>query len=86
MNTSAEHPLIVWLPNWLGDCVMHYPALDALSKLGFSLRLIGKSWAQAVYAREDWLYACKPGGYRQQIKQLRSFPTRIKTKRLFSNS
>lgn len=37
-------PLIVRLPNWVGDVIMTLPSLQALHSAGFDLQLFGKKW------------------------------------------
>ena len=37
-------PLIVRLPNWVGDVMMTLPSLQALHHAGFDLQLFGKKW------------------------------------------
>lgn len=53
MNTHTQSPLdtpssplIVRLPNWVGDVIMALPALEGLAKAGFQLHLFGKPWIQ----------------------------------------
>ena len=37
-------PLLIRLPNWVGDVVMTIPSLQALQSAGFELQLIGRPW------------------------------------------
>ena len=37
-------PLIVRLPNWVGDVVMSLPTLWHLHHHGYALQLVGKRW------------------------------------------
>src|SRR3990167_1580501 len=41
---SSKTPLIVRLPNWVGDVVMTLPSLQALHNAGFDLQLFGQKW------------------------------------------
>ncbi len=43
-------PVLVRLPNWVGDVVMALPALQHLVDHGFAPRLVGKRWAGALLA------------------------------------
>lgn len=47
-------PVIVRLPNWVGDVVMAFPALSHLAQSGFTPMLVGKVWAQALLAGDGW--------------------------------
>ncbi|OGV46041.1 MAG: hypothetical protein A3F46_02900 [Legionellales bacterium RIFCSPHIGHO2_12_FULL_42_9] len=40
----AKTPLIVRLPNWVGDVIMTLPSLQALHNAGFDLQLFGQKW------------------------------------------
>ncbi len=40
----SKTPLIVRLPNWVGDVVMTLPSLEALHQAGFDLHLFGQPW------------------------------------------
>lgn len=42
---SSKIPLIIRLPNWVGDVVMTLPSLQALHFAGFDLQLFGQRWA-----------------------------------------
>ena len=41
---TTKTPLIVRLPNWVGDVIMSLPAINALEQAGFDLQLLGKPW------------------------------------------
>lgn len=47
-------PLIVRLPNHLGDACMCLPALDHLAGHGHALTLLGRGWARALFAAYEW--------------------------------
>ncbi|HRK57961.1 MAG TPA: glycosyltransferase family 9 protein, partial [Burkholderiaceae bacterium] len=47
------HPLVVRLPNHLGDVCMSLPALNALTER-FRLCLVGRPWASALFHAYEW--------------------------------
>ena len=47
-------PLLVRLPNHLGDACMALPALDLLADHGFTLTLAGRPWATDLFAAYPW--------------------------------
>jgi heptosyltransferase-2 len=47
-------PLVVRLPNHLGDACMSLPALDLLAERGFELTLVGRVWAPELFAGYPW--------------------------------
>jgi len=47
-------PLIVRLPNHLGDACMALPALDLLADSGNALTLVGRRWARDLFAAYSW--------------------------------
>ena len=47
-------PLLVRLPNHLGDACMCLPALDLLAQRGYAITLAGKRWAASLFAGYDW--------------------------------
>jgi len=47
-------PLIVRLPNWVGDVVMSLPTLWHLHHHGYALQLVGKRWAVPLLAGCGW--------------------------------
>lgn len=65
-------PLIVRLPNWIGDVVMSLPALRLLQEHGYALQLVGKSWAPALLAGHPWPVAVYPKRYRERVRLLRA--------------
>lgn len=48
--SRTNAPLIVRLPNWVGDVVMALPALLAMRKTGIKLQLFGKPWITDLLA------------------------------------
>lgn len=64
-------PLIVRLPNWIGDVVMTLPALRLLAAHGYELQLVGKGWVGALLAAESWPSAIYPKTYLDRIRVLR---------------
>lgn len=47
-------PLLVRLPNHLGDACMALPALDLLADHGFALTLAGRPWAADLFSAYPW--------------------------------
>lgn len=47
-------PILVRLPNHLGDACMCLPALDLLARSGHALTLMGKGWAGSLFGAHDW--------------------------------
>lgn len=47
---APASPLLVRLPNWVGDVVIALPILDALCKAGFELTLAGRAWCGDLLA------------------------------------
>ncbi|MGE0798298.1 MAG: glycosyltransferase family 9 protein [Lautropia sp.] len=64
-------PLIVRLPNWVGDVVMALPALERLTAAGFAPRLVGRRWAAALLAGHPWPVTPLPAGLRERVAALR---------------
>ncbi|MBA3686975.1 MAG: glycosyltransferase family 9 protein [Planctomycetes bacterium] len=56
-------PLVVRLPNWVGDVCMALPALRHLARLpGVSLQVVGKAWAGDLLAGFPWRFQRAGGG------------------------
>jgi heptosyltransferase-2 len=53
MTQNALKPLLIRMPNWIGDCMMALPTLHYLEKKGFTLTLVGKSWLKQLFA-DSW--------------------------------
>lgn len=49
-----EAPLLVRLPNHLGDTLMTLPALTRLAAAGRDLVLVGRAWTQPLLAAHPW--------------------------------
>ena len=64
-------PLIVRLRNWVGDVILGVPALHLLQAHGYAPQLVGKGWAPALLAGEDWPTAVRPGPLGERVRQLR---------------
>ena len=47
-------PLIVRLPNHLGDACMSIAALDALAAAGYALTLAGRPWIRSLFEAYPW--------------------------------
>jgi heptosyltransferase-2 len=65
-------PLIVRLPNHLGDACMAVPALDLLAAHGRALTLVGRPWAGALFAAYRWPVVALRGSRRDHVQALRS--------------
>ena len=63
-------PVIVRLPNWVGDVVMALPALSHLTQTGFTPMLVGKAWAQALLAAYGWEVHPRAASMRARVAQL----------------
>ena len=64
-------PLLVRLPNWVGDVCMALPALSALEVAGFAPRLAGRRWAADLLAGHGWPVTPLPPGLRAAARALR---------------
>jgi heptosyltransferase-2 len=67
----TSRPLIVRLRNWVGDVILGVPALKLLTSHGYQLHLVGKGWAPALLAGEDWPVHVRPAGTGDSVRQLR---------------
>lgn len=66
----TPRPLIVRLRNWVGDVILGVPALHLLQLHGYQPSLIGKGWAQALLAGEDWPTHRRAATMRERVAQL----------------
>lgn len=64
-------PLLVRLPNHLGDACMCLPALELLERSGQALMLVGKSWAAALFEAHGWPVVTPRGSWLERIDALR---------------
>jgi heptosyltransferase II len=81
-------PLLVRLPNHLGDTLMTLPALDRLATAGWRLTLIGKGWARPLFEAYDWPVHPVPSTFAAALAQWRALRVQAGTDRalLFTNS
>lgn len=77
-------PLIVRLPNHLGDACMALPALDLLAANGYQLTLVGRPWARDLFAAYRWSVVSLPGSRVEHVRTLRNI--RIAKGLLMTNS
>jgi heptosyltransferase II len=63
-------PVIVRLPNWVGDVVMALPALSHLAQTGFTPMLVGKAWAGPLLAGYGWEIHPRAQSLRARVAQL----------------
>jgi heptosyltransferase-2 len=74
-------PLLVRLPNHLGDACMALPALDLLADRGFALTLAGRPWAKDLFAAYPWTVVSLPGSRIQALRDIK-----VNTGLLLTNS
>ncbi len=55
-----SRPLVIRLPNWVGDVCMALPALSALETAGFAPHLVGRGWAKDLLAGHGWPVTALP--------------------------
>lgn len=65
-------PLIVRLPNHLGDACMSIAALDALAESGYALTLAGRPWIRSLFEAYPWPTVTLRGGRREHVRALRA--------------
>ncbi len=65
-------PLIVRLPNHLGDACMAIAALDALARGGFALTLAGRPWIASLFEAYDWPAVPLRSARRDHVEALRA--------------
>lgn len=66
------NPLIVRLPNHLGDACMASAALDALAADGHPLILAGRPWIASLFEAYDWPAIALRGGRADHVRALRA--------------
>jgi heptosyltransferase-2 len=69
-------PIIVRLPNWVGDVVLALPALSHLWQSGFTPLLVAKPWAQPLLAGYNWEVYPRAGTWQGRIAQLQALRRR----------
>ena len=79
-------PLIVRLPNHLGDACMSIAALDALANAGYPLTLAGRAWSAALFAAYDWPVLALRDDHRANVRALRQAASGSADGLLFTNS
>jgi heptosyltransferase II len=77
-------PLIVRLPNHLGDACMALPALDLLADRGFAFTLAGRAWAKDLFGAYPWPVVSLPSSRVDRLRTLRDI--KAKTGLLLTNS
>ena len=70
-STLLMTPLIVRVPNHLGDACMSIAALDALAAGGHALTLAGRPWIRALFEAYDWRTVPLRGPRADNIRALR---------------
>ncbi len=53
-TNPAPMPILVRLPNWVGDVCMALPAIHRLTAAGFAPQVVGKAWAVDLLAGMSW--------------------------------
>ncbi len=81
---SILKPLIVRLPNHLGDACMALPALDLLADRGYALTLAGRPWAKHLFSAYPWNLVSLPSTRIEPIRALRNVG--VRTGLLLTNS
>lgn len=76
--SAPMKPLIVRLPNWIGDVVMTLPALRLLSAHGHALHLVGKGWTSSLLAAESWPVTAYPKRYLERVRVLRRLVAEVR--------
>ena len=71
MSLPSPRPLIVRLRNWVGDVTLSLPLLQRLADAGYSLRLVGKPWAQDLLAGHGWPVHGLPKTWVERVRLLR---------------
>jgi heptosyltransferase-2 len=69
-------PVIVRLPNWVGDVVMSLPALSHLAQAGYTPVLVGTGWARSLLAGYGWEFHPRAGAFRAWVAQLQELHRR----------
>lgn len=70
-------PILIRLPNWVGDVIMSLPALAALHALGFELHLLGKPWIAdllAAFPAKTYLLPRRNHSIISTIRVIRTIP------------
>ena len=70
-------PLVVRLRNWVGEAVLSLPALWRLEAAGYSLRLIGRGWARALFESQGWPLVAPPAPLTGSVHVLRELRRRL---------
>lgn len=78
-------PLIVRLPNHLGDACMAIAALDALAANGYALTLAGRPWIESLFEAYEWRKVVLRGERGDRVRALRA-AARGGSGLLFTNS
>lgn len=65
-------PLIVRLPNHLGDACMAIAALDALAANGYALTLAGRPWIESLFEAYEWRKVALRGERADRVRALRA--------------
>jgi heptosyltransferase II len=74
---ATPGPLIVRLPNWVGEVALTLPTLAGLQQLGYQLHLVGKPWAHDLFAGFHWPVYTRPESFRGAVAQLFKLRARI---------
>ena len=69
--SGPPSPVVIRLPNWVGDVVMSLPALARLEAAGHPLKLVGRRWAGPLLAGCFAAPAVLPAGTGARIRLLR---------------
>lgn len=78
---NPTRPLLVRLPNHLGDTLMTLPALERLAAAGNALTLLGKPWAGALLAAYPWPVVAVAPSWWATVGQVRALKRRLRSPR-----
>ena len=78
-QASQQTPIVVRLPNWVGDVCMSLPSLDALAQSGHPLIICGRPWAQALTNTYSPLqFLPMTGSFLADLKLVRALPRELR--------
>ncbi len=84
MPARDATPIIVRLPNWVGDVIMALPALALLERAGFDLHLFGRGWVQDLLSGTPYRCYTLPKNFQAARQALAQCPAKKAV--LFTNS
>lgn len=76
-NPLSMTPLVVRLPNHVGDACMTLPALALAGRAGFAPILVGRPWGAALFAGHDWPFVAIDGRLARDVGTVRKALARV---------